>query len=115
MDRFTLRFSDQEDDGCKCPLCGEEQTVRPGLKLISNEHNLPVCRTCGKKWAPSMHALVDLAHTAEKVGKLCRHLLTPPMESLLDLARAAENYSNITPKVAAPRPEPTLILSNLPK
>ena len=31
---------------------------------------------------------------AERVGKVCRHILVPPMEALLDLARAAEDYSN---------------------
>jgi len=46
-----------------------------------------------------MIALLDLAHTAERVGRSCRHLLTPPMESLLDLAQAAENYSCTAPKV----------------
>ena len=53
-----------------------------------------MCLPCGKKWAPSMIALLELAMTAERVGKSCRHLLTPPMESLLDLAHAAENYSH---------------------
>jgi hypothetical protein len=48
-----------------------------------------------------MIALLDLAQTAERVGKSCRHLLTPPMESLLDLARAAENYSHTAPKFRA--------------
>ena len=44
-------------------------------------------------------ALLDLAHVADKVGRIGRHLLTPSMESLLDLARAAENYSHASPKV----------------
>ena len=48
-----------------------------------------------------MAALLDLAQTAERVGKTCRVLLTPPMESLLDLAHAAEAYSHTAPKVAA--------------
>jgi hypothetical protein len=57
-----------------------------------------VCRGCGKGQAPSLVALLDLAHVADKVGRQCRHLLTPPMESLLDLARAAENYSTMSPR-----------------
>jgi len=72
---------------------------RRGLGLFTEDHDRPMCRACGKKWAPSMIALLDLAHTAERVGRSCRHLLTPPMESLLDLAQAAENYSCTAPKV----------------
>ena len=48
-----------------------------------------------------MVALLDLAQTAERVGKSCRRLLTPPMESLLDLAHAAEAYSHTAPKLPA--------------
>ena len=52
-----------------------------------------VCRSCGKRYAPHLLALLDLAQAAERVGRTSRYLLVPPMESLLELARAAENYS----------------------
>jgi hypothetical protein len=75
--------------------------MRGELGLFAADTDHPVCRSCGKKGAPAMIALLDLAHTAERVGKSCRHLLTPPMESLLDLAHAAETYSHISPKLCA--------------
>ena len=77
-----------------CPKCGANHRGRAGLGLFAADHHDPVCRPCGKKWAPTMIALLDLACTAERVGKSCRRLLTPPMESLLDLAHAAETYSH---------------------
>jgi hypothetical protein len=52
-----------------------------------------VCSECGKKHAPTLAALVDLAGVAERVGRIGRHTLVPPLGALLELARAAENYS----------------------
>jgi|ERR1035438_9262637 hypothetical protein len=97
MECYTIRLVEQAQD-TSCPKCGECYRGRGGLGLFAKDHDQPVCRSCGKKWAPTMVALLDLAHTADRVGKSCRHLLTPPMESLLDLAHAAENYSHTTPK-----------------
>jgi hypothetical protein len=59
-----------------------------------------VCRPCGKKHAPSLVALLDLAHVAERVGRIGRHTLVPPMGALLDLARAAESYTDAAPAAA---------------
>ena len=97
MGTFTIR---QVDEGkvCCCPKCGEHYDGRGGLRLFAEDHDRPVCRTCGKKLAPTMVALLDLAHAAERVARSGRRLLTPPMESLLDLARAAENYSCAAPQ-----------------
>ena len=100
MDGYTIRMIDNLAETC-CPKCGVHDRARNGLGLFAQDHAQPVCRNCGKKWAPTMIALLDLAQTAERVGKSCRHLLTPPMESLLDLARAAENYSHTAPKFRA--------------
>ena len=47
-----------------------------------------VCRACGQKHAPSLVALLDLAGTAERVGRIGRHSVFPPLGALLDLARA---------------------------
>jgi len=52
-----------------------------------------VCRSCGKKHAPSLAALLDLERVAQRVGRIRRHTLVPPFEALLDLARAAEVYT----------------------
>ena len=100
MDGYTIRMVENSVETC-CPKCGAHDRGRNGLGLFAQDHAHPVCRNCGKKWAPTMIALLDLAQTAERVGKSCRHLLTPPMESLLDLARAAENYSHTAPKFRA--------------
>ena len=97
MECYTIRLLDQQSDRC-CPKCSTKLAGESGLGLFSADDQ-PMCRNCGKKAAPSMAALLDLAHAAQRVGKCCRHLLTPSMESLLDLARAAENYSQATPKL----------------
>lgn len=93
MECYTIRLVDDPSES-RCPKCGESNQGREGLGLFAGNHDRPVCRNCGKKWAPSMVALLDLAHAAQRVARSCRHLLTPPMESLLDLAHAAENYSH---------------------
>ena len=95
MECFTIRFVDDADQKC-CPKFGKCTPLIAGW-LFTEEQDAPVCRSCGKKLAPSMVALLDLATAAERVGKSCRHLLTPPMSSLLDLAHAAENYTHTAP------------------
>jgi hypothetical protein len=92
MQQFTIRLY-TESRPPACPVCGNDQHSNPrGLHLFVDSHDDPLCRGCGKKLAPGMAALLDLAHTAERIGRRSRHMLTPPMETLLDLARAAENY-----------------------
>lgn len=100
MECYTIGLVGETGDKC-CPKCNERYAGRCGLGLFTEDHDQPMCRTCGKKWAPTMIALLDLAVTAERVGKSCRHLLTPPMESLLDLAHAAEIYSHTAPNLRA--------------
>ncbi len=75
-----------------CPLCGRQIESEEGPQLCLADHAQVVCRDCGKKHAPPLVALIDLARTAERVGRMGRHTLSPPMVALLDLARAAENY-----------------------
>lgn len=97
MQHCTIRVSDASQPQC-CPSCGQHHHVGlRGPRLYLEAHADPLCRGCGKKLAPAMAALLELAHTAERVGRRSRHLLTPPMESLLDLALAAENYSDSAP------------------
>jgi hypothetical protein len=102
MQDFTIRLCDERHPRA-CPVCGDSHPRNaqgPGLFLEA--HPSPLCRGCGKKLAPAMAALLELAVTAQRVGRRSRHMLTPPLESLLDLARAAENYSDSTPCIRAP-------------
>lgn len=81
-----------------CALCGKQAAGTGGPQLIRAEDRNRVCRNCGKKHAPSLVALLDLACMAERVGRIGRHTLVPPLSALLDLARAAEDYSHATPR-----------------
>jgi hypothetical protein len=81
-----------------CAWCGEATGGAAGPALfdaVSGDH---VCRECGRKHAPSLVALLDLAGTAERVGRIGRHSVFPPLGALLDLARAAENYTGCAPR-----------------
>jgi hypothetical protein len=80
-----------------CSLCGGHTSV-DGPQLYRADRKDAVCRACGKKHAPSLVALLDLACTAERVGRIGRHTLVPPLTALLDLARAAEDYTQSTPR-----------------
>ena len=98
MQRFIIHFASEPCESC-CPACGTLDSSKKGPRLFPVDGDEPICRDCGKRLAPNLVALLDLAHVADKVGRLGRHMLTPSMESLLDLARAAENYSHSSPKV----------------
>ena len=100
MNCITLKIAD-EPGSAPCPCCGEAVLWSRGPRLATTDTDETVCRRCGKRQAPNLVALLDLAHVAERVGRQCRHLLTPPMESLLDLARAAENYCSAPPRLRA--------------
>ncbi|MCS7045495.1 MAG: hypothetical protein NZO58_03970 [Gemmataceae bacterium] len=91
MDRILVKLA-QEAGSAICPLCGTLTRWGRGPRLVDAERSATICRACGKRHAPALVALLDLAHVADKVGRQGRHLLTPPMEALLDLARAAEDY-----------------------
>jgi hypothetical protein len=78
------------------------QVLDPGNQLVLVETGAPICADCGRKHAPSLDALVQLASTAERVTKIGRHNVFPPLTALLDLASAAEKYSS-----AAKEPPPT--------
>jgi hypothetical protein len=80
-----------------CALCGTRTPTAKGPQLYRADSLDRVCRTCGKKHAPSLVALLDLAGAAERVGHIGRHNLVPPMTALLDLAGAAEMYTCTAP------------------
>lgn len=83
----------ETDKSAPCPVCGELALWGRGPRLVCADSGDAVCRDCAKVHAPQLIALVDLAQTADKVGRHSRHLLTPPMRSLLELARAAETFA----------------------
>jgi hypothetical protein len=99
MQRIIVKFA-EEPGTAACSSCAQPTRWTKGPRLVRGEDDAALCRVCGQRQVPSLVALLDLAHVADKVGRQCRHLLTPPMESLLDLARAAENYSTSVPKRA---------------
>jgi hypothetical protein len=79
----------------ECGLCGQRAVWPAGPRPVLAERGDAVCRDCGKRHAPSLVALVDLARAAERVGRIGRHTVCPPLTALLDLSRAAENYAQI--------------------
>jgi hypothetical protein len=80
-----------------CALCGKRVAgVGPHLVLADGQEL--VCRECGRRQAPGLVALLDLAHVARRVGRIGHHTLVPPLHALLDLARAAEHYAEALPK-----------------
>ena len=70
-----------------CGLCTQPTTAPPGTQLVTADGQ-PVCPDCGKRHAPSLAALAQLASEAERVGKIGRHTVFPPYTALLDLASA---------------------------
>jgi hypothetical protein len=76
-----------------CGLCGRDAGAGSGPRLYLADREAVVCHSCGKKHAPSLAALLDLAQVARRVGDIGRHTLVPPLEALLDLAHAAEDYT----------------------
>jgi hypothetical protein len=97
MEALTIRYADRADSDA-CALCGKGILAAPGPHLFHRGTGVIVCRTCGRKHAPPLAALLDLAKVAERVGRVCRHTLIPPLETLLDLARAAEQYNVKAPE-----------------
>ena len=86
-----------------CPSCGDATLWGRGPRIVTTATAEPICRECGRRHVPHLIALLDLAQTADKVGRHSRHLLTPPMKSLLELARAAETFavSSLPPRALA--------------
>ncbi len=98
MANLTIHISHQASNSWCC-LCEAGLLTGAGPHLVLAETDEPVCRECGKKEAPHLVALVDLAQVAQRVGRMCKHVLVPPMEVLLSLARAAEDFIHATPRL----------------
>jgi len=89
-----------------CGLCGQVQILEPGNQLVLVDTGAPICADCGRKHAPSLDALVQLASTAERISKIGRHNVFPPLSALLDLASAAEKYSCAASQDGETAPQP---------
>jgi hypothetical protein len=107
MPHFAITFNAQEAQDA-CAVCGKFLTVAAGARLVHADNWAPVCRECGKQYAPPLAALLELTQTAERVGSISRHTLVPPLEALLDLAHAADGFTQAVSirKTNAPRPRP---------
>ncbi len=92
MPQLVLQFQKEATDG-ECALCSQPLCGTVGTHLSLAENSAPVCQSCGRRHAPALAALANLAGVAERVGRIANHQVVPPMSALLDLARAAENYS----------------------
>jgi hypothetical protein len=91
MTKLILRNKDTASTG-PCGLCGGPAAAPAGMQLVREDTDEPVCPACGQQHAPSLAALVQLADTAERVGRIGRHSVFPPLSALLDLASAAEKF-----------------------
>jgi hypothetical protein len=95
-----MRLTIQQPDPCCSALCGHcGRPAFPTAGLGLSDGETPLCPECGRRQAPALAALLDLARVAQRVGRIHRHTLVPSLGELLDLARAAENYSHTTPEV----------------
>jgi hypothetical protein len=85
-----------QDASCseaRCAECGQLVTAAPGPRLVWETDGSPLCGDCGRRRAPSLVALLDLAKTAQRVARNHLPTLVPPLHALLDLARSAEDYT----------------------
>ncbi|MGE3807036.1 MAG: hypothetical protein AB7K24_20420 [Gemmataceae bacterium] len=95
MPQLVIKQAD--DPGpCPCAMCSEEVMVEVGPQLATPEH-APVCARCGKQQAPALQALVDLARTAERIGKIAQHTTWLPLKAHLEMAHAAEKFASSLP------------------
>ena len=76
-----------------CCLCHGFLSSTDGPGICVAERLAPVCQACGKRYAPVLAALLELARVADRVGRIAGHTFMPPLKTLLDLERAAENYA----------------------
>jgi hypothetical protein len=79
-----------------CALCNKSIVLDPGLQLCRPDRKRPVCSACGRRAAPALTALQQLADAADRVGRMHSYTVMPPLTALLELARAAESFADRT-------------------
>jgi hypothetical protein len=94
--QFLLEHRDEVQNE-PCGVCGQALSAPAGMQLILVGKSAAVCSACGRKHAPSLAALANLAEAATRIGRINRHSVFPPLTALLDLANAAEKYAQTTP------------------
>jgi hypothetical protein len=78
-----------------CGVCSEKLDRTFGLQMYRARDRGSVCRSCGRKVAPKLAALLDLAEVAMRAAKIARHNRTwLPLETLLEMTRVAESCCN---------------------
>jgi hypothetical protein len=92
MNSFVIQLH-RDDGNDDCAFCHKSMGPIDGPRLYLADQTGAVCRNCGKRRAPALVALLDLALAAQRVGQIGRHSRTLPLAALFDLAGAAENYS----------------------
>jgi hypothetical protein len=97
MGQWIIQFGPPQAEG-PCTLCGARTNTGTGPQLYRAEDDRPVCPDCGRAHAPTLRALLELAHVAERVGRISRHSPWVPLDKLLELARAAEDYLATSPE-----------------
>lgn len=90
--QFLLEYRDELRNE-PCGLCGQVLSAPAGMQLIHSATSAPLCSDCGRKHAPVLAALLNLAEAATRIGRINRHSVFPPLTALLDLANAAEKYA----------------------
>lgn len=92
MTTFIMRMSDGAA-GAACAVCGHAVPPRAGPQLCVSETLAAVCGGCGRKHAPALTALIDLARVAERVGHASRrNPLRLPVAMLLEMTRISEDF-----------------------
>lgn len=91
MPQLLIKLAGEPGE-CPCGCCGETMIVEVGLQLMTPEH-VPVCCRCGRNEAPSLQSLIELATTAERIGKIAQHTPWLPLKAHLEMAHAAEKFA----------------------
>jgi len=95
MTKVLLQCKATTNEG-PCALCQRPIRISAGHQLCLTDSDDPICVDCGRTHAPELTALIRLADSAGRVGRIGFYGVCPPMLALLDLARAAEDYTRTT-------------------
>lgn len=92
MVKLVVQWAESARDEV-CALCAAASVGEPGLRLCLADGLAAVCSACGRRHAPALGALLELAQVAEQVGRVSAHSrLWVPLEMQLELTRASEMF-----------------------